>query len=124
VFDVTVRMRNDPGILLRSRVLAVLLCVLMLPSVGEILEIAAHAVDHGDLAHVVDREEHEHPEGDEHGWTELFHICGCHSGCSLPAPTATRASSMPRPSQDVAFADVLCLVGQFDPSPALRPPIA
>jgi hypothetical protein len=74
---------------------------LMVPSSGELTELAVHVLEHGDSAHS-ESAGHERPDGDdEHGCSGTFHLCLCHhtSGfiAHVPIPALFEAPSIERP---------------------------
>lgn len=109
---------------MRSRLLAFLLVLSILPVTGEVVELVVHWGQHGDVAHG-DSDEHESaPLGsDEHGCSGLFHMCACHTA-QATTPQESVATSLVTTDRRV---DVLAPPrhdGCDAPAPTIRPPIA
>ncbi len=109
---------------MRSRFLALLLVLAILPVTGEAIEFVVHWAEHGDVAHATSDDHESAPLGsDEHGCSGLFHMCACHN-VQATAPhqlvvtasvsTDTRVDASSPPQQD----------GRGAPAPSIRPPIA
>lgn len=101
-----------------TRFIALALALALFPGAFEALENAIHLVTKGHPAHLVaalafssaSAEDHEEPEGDEHGCTPVFHLCSCHSSLTSLCPSR-------RPP--VQLADTIF---RFEQRP--RPPLA
>lgn len=115
-------MRHRRG--LQARWLAVLFVLALLPTV-ELVEQGAHAVEHVLVGEPAGHDAHHdgHDPADEHGCTQLVHVCGAHHGFgltpALPAPLLARfeiaalAARSPQDLHDLAARE-----------PQHRPPIA
>ncbi|MGN6106015.1 MAG: hypothetical protein ACTHU0_12985 [Kofleriaceae bacterium] len=109
---------------MRSRILALLLALSIVPSAMELVELVVHWAEHGDLAHA-ERDRHDTaPLGaDEHGCSGTFHLCSCHTVNAVPpalAPVVNRTDCDGRSTSTVA----LDRAGEGAPAPPIRPPIA
>ena len=109
---------------MRARFLAFLLVLSIVPSSMELIEIAVHWIEHGDLAHA-DADGHGSSAlgTDEHGCSGTFHLCGCHTASVLAPSIAV----------DIRAFNSLDPGGCFEPvtrdglsatAPPIRPPIA
>ena len=108
-----------------SRLLAVLLVLAMWPGLSELVELAQHAVEHGDIAHDQSDEHDSAPLGeDEHGCSGTFHLCPCHS----PTPAMASADTVRVPAGETIEACAQLTpsyqVGLGLAAPPTRPPIA
>lgn len=108
-----------------SRLLAVLLVLAMWPALGETIELAAHLVEHGDLAHDPDDHPGESPPGsDEHGCSGTFHLCSAGHvsvlGVSRVSFIDTARPRLPAPRTPAPLDEC----GRDAPLPPIRPPIA
>lgn len=110
---------------MRSRILALLLVLAIVPVSGEVVELAVHWVTEGDVAHVAGDAHDTAPLGaDEHGCSGLFHLCACHTAQATPAP-AVAAAAHPAPACGRVVARApLPDRGRGAPPPTIRPPIA
>jgi hypothetical protein len=67
------------------------------PGLNELAENIWHLAVSGHSAHAIEQGEDHAPEGDEHGCSGTFHLCGCHH--SPPTELAGRpVDSIPAPS--------------------------
>ena len=96
----------------------------MVPAASELFEVGLHLVRYGHLAHAGDDDHGQTSPNEEHGCSELFHHCACHTN-TTPVIQKLRV--------EVAGAGLLRLVapppvvprlGLDDPRPPIRPPIA
>jgi hypothetical protein len=73
-----------------ARWLAIVFVLALLPTV-ELVEQGAHAVEHVLVGEPADHDAHheEHDPADEHGCTQLVHVCGLHHGFGLTPAVAT-----------------------------------
>lgn len=108
---------------MRTWILALLLALSLLPSM-ELIELAVHLVEHGDLAHG-ERDGHERSAlgSDEHGCTGTFHLCGCHTA------SATAAAEHRVQAHHYPISHAVCFSaggrdGLGATAPPIRPPIA
>lgn len=101
------------------RSMALVLAIGMTPVVSEVVEIAVHLVEHGDLSHYSGDEQ---PAGDEHGCSVLCHSCGQASGVAL----SMKPSADPRPvgGSRADFAPLPPEHGRAATPPPHPPPIA
>jgi hypothetical protein len=109
------------------RLVVLLLLLAMVPALGEIVELVAHAAVHGDVAHAVatDDDHDEAPIGtDEHGCSPVMHFCGCHASTPL---IAQESGIVPDVRGNVERAGIplpRACAGIEMPTPPTRPPIA
>lgn len=108
---------------LRTWILALLLALSLLPSM-EVIELAVHLVQHGDLAHG-ERDGHERSAlgSDEHGCTGTFHLCGCHTA-SATTPAEAAAHALHYPTTRLTCFSSSGRDGLGATAPPIRPPIA
>lgn len=108
-----------------ARVLALLLAFAMLPAGWELVEVAVHAAQHGDLAHAGDAAHDDEPLGqDEHGCTGLFHFCACcHAVQPTGRPSVTAVATPAARSWRPDVVAPAALDGRGPPAPPIRPPI-
>ena len=111
--------------LVRSRILAFLLVLAIMPSTGEVLEYVVHRAAFGDAVHHAgDR----HGDGDAQGRDkgDLCHLasCSCHFGGNVELPrSATVHAPAVADRRACPVAPQQCS-GREDPMPPIRPPIA
>ena len=108
---------------MRTWILALLLTLSLLPSM-EVIELAVHLVQHGDLAHG-DRDGHEKSAlgSDEHGCSGTFHLCGCHTASALASAEISAHAIHCPTSRDACFPSA-GRDGLGATAPPIRPPIA
>ncbi len=70
----------------------------LVPGLNEFAENVWHLAASGHTAHAIDAGEDHEPEGDEHGCSATFHLCGCHQ--SSPIDLVPRHVAQ-RPAPDV-----------------------
>lgn len=106
------------------RLIALLVTVAMWPGLSALVELTAHAAEHGDLAHAGDDEHDGKPLGeDEHGCSGTFHLCPCHHSPSAVAAAAmTGVSVAAMTEMRVPLAPPYQL-GMGMAAPPTRPPI-
>ena len=108
------------------RKFAVLVLVLaMCPAASELLEVGIHLVRYGDDAHAhADGDDHgEGSPNDEHGCSELFHLCACHTTVTpVLHQHVVALSDAPLTLQTCFHVDDA--PGREDPEPPVRPPIS
>jgi hypothetical protein len=107
-----------------ARVIALLLMLALLPS-AELVEQAAHVIEHvvGGEAAGHDAHHESHDPADEHGCTGLVHVCGAHHGAGI----ASTASIPLMASRHRGLAAVIVPSDLHDlaaTAPPHRPPIA
>ncbi len=79
----------------RFKICALLLAISMIPGIFEVLENAAHLVGEGHLAHLESATtDHHEPVGPEHGCTQIFHVCACHTSMTFLTPTSPISKSL------------------------------
>lgn len=90
----------------------------------ELIELAVHWAEHGDVAH---GEEDGHGSSalgtDEHGCSGTFHLCGCHTASVLTPSIATIVESFDSLAFGACFEPVT-RDGLGATAPPIRPPIA
>lgn len=105
------------------RKLAVLVLVLAIcPAASELLEVGIHLAAYGDLGHAGGDDHGETSPNEEHGCSELFHMCGCHAHIT---PLLQQASVFAWDAYPRSFAVSFRVdsdTGLDDPEPPLRPP--
>jgi len=107
-----------------KRLLAIILVLALWPALGELIELAAHAVEHGDLAHADDDEHDAAPLGeDEHGCSGSFHLCPCHHPSPVVNSTVAAAVESEATSALSAHLAPAIEVGVGLAAPPTRPPI-
>lgn len=113
------------GMLVRSRILALLLVLAVIPSGMELVELAVHIVRYGDVAHADKHDKSTKPIGsDEHGCSGTFHVCSCHQVVSATTPLATTVVCLRAPVESLAIIFPLDRTGEAAQAPPVRPPIA
>lgn len=111
--------------LVRSRILALLLVLAIIPSGMELVELAVHIVRYGDVAHADQHDKSTKPIGsDEHGCSGTFHLCSCHQVVSATTPLATTVVCLRAPGESLAVIFPLDRTGEAAQAPPVRPPIA
>lgn len=108
-----------------SRLIAVLLVLALWPALGETVELVAHVIAHGDLAHASADSHDEGPLGaNEHGCGGTFHLCSAgHVNVSSPPGVAVGVAVAPR-VWSLPLSAPLGMRGCDVPAPPIRPPIA
>ncbi len=108
---------------LRVWMLSLLLVLSLIPSM-EVIELAVHLVQHGDLAHG-ERDHHESSAlgTDEHGCSGAFHLCSCHTSSVTALAESTLRSVYAPTSHTNSFA-ATGRAGLGATAPPHRPPIA
>ena len=106
------------------RVLALLVVLALLPTI-EVVEQAAHVVEHVLAGEAPDHDAHhdEHDAGDEHGCTPLVHLCGGHQGLGM-APGVVASIALAFETSAPASLLPLDLTDLATREPMYRPPIA
>ncbi len=111
--------------LVRSRILALLLVLAVVPSGMELVELTVHIVRYGDVAHADQHDTSTKPIGsDEHGCSGTFHVCSCHQVVSAMTPLATAVACIRVPAESLVIAFPLDRTGEAAQAPPVRPPIA
>lgn len=106
-----------------SRFLALLLVLAIVPATGEVIELAVHLAQHGDVAHDAGDTHDGAPLGaDEHGCSGLFHMCGCHTAPAMTPPPSVATAIVP-PVRRIAVVPPAARDGRGAPAPSFRPPI-
>ena len=110
---------------MRSRFLAFLLVLSMLPASGEIVDLVMRLATRGDVAQVVsDAHDQTPPGSDERGCSGLFHLCSCHNAQVTMTASGT-AIAKPSPHDRVIDAHAPTPDrGRGAPPPPIRPPIS
>jgi hypothetical protein len=106
-----------------ARWLAIAIVLALLPTV-ELVEQGAHVIEHALHHDAVDHDAHhdDHDPAEEHGCTELVHVCGGHHGFGV-TPTLRAPVTVER---QLAAVDPLAPSDLHDlaaPEPPHRPPI-
>lgn len=113
------------GMLVRSRILALLLVLAVIPSGMELVELAVHIAKYGDVAHADQHDKSKSPLGsDEHGCSGTFHICSCHQVVTATTPLTATVDCVRAPAQSLAIVFPLDRTGEAAQAPPVRPPIA
>jgi hypothetical protein len=109
--------------LVRARIVALLIVLSIVPSSMELIEVAVHWIEHGDLAHG-DQDGHDTSAlgTDEHGCSGTFHLCGCHTASVLAPSIATVVHGFDAIDTRMCFTPVT-RAGLGAMAPPIRPPI-
>lgn len=101
-------------------VMALLAC--FLPGAGELVENAAHFVQHGHFAHSLPDGDTHGPLPAEHGCTGAVHLCAC---CTGPAALLSVTTGLIRDNESVFLAGPRMLpLPSVSPSAIYHPPRA
>lgn len=87
------------------------------PGLNELAENLWHLAVSGHTAHAIEQGNDHAPEGDEHGCSGTFHLCGCHHSpptelvrrhhANIPAPSARLAGLATTPPIEPFLAGLL-----------------